>query len=73
MLDRGIPRTGYRVEADGKDIGFVTSGGMAPTLRKSLGLALIDRDYSNLGTEILIEMRGRAQKAKVIDTPFYSK
>ena len=73
MLDRGIPRTGYGVEADGKDIGFVTSGGMAPTLRKSLGLALIDRDYSNLGTEILIEMRGRAQKAKVIDTPFYSK
>ena len=70
MLDRGIPRTGYRVEADGKDIGFVTSGGMAPTLRKSLGLALIDRSYTDLDTEIFIEMRGRDQ-SESIDTPFY--
>ena len=53
MLDRGIPRTGYRVEADGKDIGFVTSGGMEPTLRKSLGLALIDRSYTDLDTQDL--------------------
>lgn len=73
MIDRGIPRTGYRVEADGRDIGFVTSGGMSPTLKKSLGLALIDTDYSGLGNEITVEMRGRAQRAKVVDTPFYVK
>ncbi|NLI60494.1 MAG: glycine cleavage system aminomethyltransferase GcvT [Clostridiales bacterium] len=73
MIDRGMARTGYKIKIGGKEIGFVTSGGLAPTLKKNLGLALVDADYSNIDTEIFIEMRGRLLKAKIVDRPFYVK
>jgi aminomethyltransferase len=73
MIDRGMPRTGYKVQADGKDIGFVTSGGLAPTLKKNVGLALVRIQYSNLQDEFFIQVRGKSLKARVISTPFYLK
>ena len=73
MIDRGIPRTGYKVQAEDKEIGFVTSGGLAPTLKKNLGLALVEPEFSNLDGEIFIEMRGKSLKAKIVNTPFYVK
>jgi len=71
MIDRGMPRTGYKIQGDGKEIGFVTSGGMAPTLKKNVGMALVKIQYSNLGDEFYIQVRGKALKARVISTPFY--
>src|SRR5699024_5907129 len=73
MIDRGMPRTGYKVHGQGKEIGFVTSGGLAPTLKKNLGLAMVKNDFSDLDGEIFIEMRGRNLKARIVDTPFYVK
>lgn len=73
MKDRGIPRHGYEVTADGKNIGFVTTGYFSPTLKKNIGLALIDSDYSELGTEINIQVRNRFLKAEVINKKFYTK
>lgn len=73
MVDRGIPRTGYKVRAGDQEIGYVTSGGLAPTLKKNIGMALVDIDYADIDREILIEMRGRSLKARTIDRPFYVK
>ena len=73
MIDRGMPRTGYKIQADDKEIGFVTSGGLAPTLKKNVGLALVKIQYSNLGDEFFIQVRGKSLKARVISTPFYVK
>lgn len=70
MIDRGIPRTGYDVWHEDEKIGHVTSGTQAPTLKKNIGLALIQTDYANVGTEIMIQVRKRKLKAKVIETPF---
>ena len=42
LIGRGIPREGYEVYKDGKKIGHVTTGYMSPTLKKSIGNALID-------------------------------
>lgn len=42
-------------------IGKVTSGAFSPTLKKSIGLAFIPKDYKE--KEILIEIRGKKQKA----------
>lgn len=73
MLDRGIARSHYEVEANGKTIGFVTTGSFSPSLKKNLGLALIENEYAAAGTEIEVNIRNKPLKAKVINIPFYNK
>lgn len=73
MIDRGIPRHGYPVFANGEEIGSVTSGTQSPTLKKNIGLALIKTEYAEIGNEVEVEIRGKHLKAKLIDTPFYTR
>lgn len=73
MKERGIPRHGYPVMADGKEIGIVTTGYQSPTLKRNIGLALIDAEYAELGTEIEISIRNKPAKAEVISRKFYTK
>jgi len=73
MIDRGIPRSHYPVYADGVKIGEVTTGTQSPTLKRNLGLALLDAAYSELGTEVFVEIRGKQLKAAVVKAPFYKK
>lgn len=73
MVERGIPRSHYEVYADGKKIGYVTTGSVSPTLKKNIGLALIDAEYAKENTEIEISIRNKNVKAKVIKKPFYTK
>jgi len=71
---RGIPRHGYGVlTADGQPIGTVTSGTFGPTLRKGIGFACISADHAIVGTEVAVEIRGRAIPATVVETPFYRR
>ncbi|RST61427.1 glycine cleavage system aminomethyltransferase GcvT [Siminovitchia terrae] len=73
MIDRGIPRTGYRVFSGDNEIGYVTSGTQSPTLKKNIGLVLISSNYTEEGNEVEIEVRKKRLKAKVIQTPFYKR
>ncbi|MFD1610012.1 glycine cleavage system aminomethyltransferase GcvT [Oceanobacillus luteolus] len=73
MIDKGIPRTGYDVVSDEKVIGHVTTGTQSPTLKKNIGRALLDIDYTEIGTEVLVQVRKRQLKAKVVATPFYKR
>jgi aminomethyltransferase len=73
LIDKGIPRHGYEVMADGKIIGHVTTGYMSPTVKKSIGLALIDAAYTELETPIEIVIRSKPLKAKVISKKFLNK
>lgn len=73
MKDRGIPRHGYEVMADGQKIGVVTTGYASPTLKKNIGLALVDSRYTELGTEIQVAIRNKVLKAEVISKKFYTK
>lgn len=73
MIERGIPRHGYSVFQGDKKIGEVTSGTQSPTLKKNIGLALLDIDYTELDTEVEVEIRTKRIKAKVIPTPFYKR
>lgn len=73
MIDRGIPRHGYEVYADGKKIGFVTTGYYGPTVKKNIGFAMVDIEHSKLGTEIDIMIRKKQAKAKVVSRKFYQK
>ena len=71
MIDRGIPRHGYElVNAEGEKIGVVTSGTMSPVRKIGIGMGYVKPEYSKLGTEIYIDMRGRKLKASVVRPPF---
>ncbi len=70
MIGRGIPREGYEIQKDGKKIGHVTTGYMSPTLKKNIGNALIETEFTELGTEIDIMIRNKPVKAKVISKKF---
>ncbi len=72
MEDRGIPRKDYRIkDAGGEEIGRVTSGTQSPSLGKAIGLGYVQSDYKAPDTEIFIEIRNKALKAKVSKPPFY--
>ncbi|MCM3762726.1 glycine cleavage system aminomethyltransferase GcvT [Alkalihalobacillus oceani] len=73
MLEKGIPRTGYEVFVADKQVGFVTTGTQSPSLQKNIGLALLDHAYTELGTEVTVQIRKKRLKAHVIATPFYKK
>lgn len=73
MIDKGIPRHEYPVLKDGKVIGHVTTGYQAPTVGKTIGLALIDATYAEMGSEFEIQVRKKTAKAQIISKRFYQK
>jgi len=73
MIDRGVPRHGYLVYADRSEIGVVTSGERSPTLDTFIGLVLVSREWSKIGTEIEIDFGGKRKRARIVKTPFYSR
>jgi aminomethyltransferase len=74
MVDRGIARDGYRIlNSEGREAGYVTSGSPAPFLKKNIALAYVPVEMSEIGSELLVEIRGQGVRAKIVPTPFYKK
>ena len=74
MVERGIARDGYRIlNSSGDELGYVTSGSYAPFLKKNIALAYMPVDMSEVGGEVLVEIRGQGVKAKIVATPFYKR
>jgi aminomethyltransferase len=74
MIEPGIARDGYKVLDNGSaEIGYVTSGSPAPSLKKNIGLAYVPPDRAALGTILAIEIRSQKVKAQVVSTPFYKR
>lgn len=72
MEERGIPRAGYPIlDADGNEIGKVTSGTMSPSLSKGIGLGYVTTAHSKLDTQIFIQIRINKVPATVVKLPFY--
>ncbi len=73
LHDKAIPRAGYEVEADGKVIGVVTTGYHTISTDRSVCMALIDRPYAALETEVDVRIRKKLFKATVCKKKFYEK
>lgn len=72
LEDRGIPRHDYPiVDAQGNEIGVVTSGTMSPSLGIGIGLGYVTLDHSKIDSEIFVQIRKKALKASVVKLPFY--
>jgi aminomethyltransferase len=71
MIDRGIPRHDYQIkDATGNVIGKVTSGTQSPLLNIGIGLGYVATEFAIVGSEIFVDVRGRALKAQVVKLPF---
>lgn len=73
LIERGIPRTGYKVFQEDVEIGVVTTGTQSPTLKKNIGLALVKSNRADIGDEVTVEIRNKYVLGKVIPTPFYKR
>jgi len=74
LTERGIPRHDYEiVDNYGNNIGIVTSGTMAPSLGKGIGMGYVKKEFSTIDSEIFIQIRNNRVSAKVVKMPFYKK
>ena len=68
-----IPRHGYPVLKDGKQIGEITTGYRSISTGKSVAMAMIDKPFDKLGTEVEVQIRKKTFPAKVVKKRFYDK
>jgi len=73
LTERGVPRADYPIQQGGATVGALTSGGMAPTLNKPIGMGYISGDETKPGTSIAIEIRGKPVAAVIAPLPFYKR
>ncbi|MDP2088585.1 MAG: glycine cleavage system aminomethyltransferase GcvT [Flavobacteriaceae bacterium] len=72
MIDKGIARHDYEiVDADGNQIGVVTSGTMSPSLKKAIGMGYVPKEYTKTGSQFYIRIRKSDILAEVVKLPFY--
>ena len=71
MTGRGIARHGHDIHANGAKVGEVTSGGPSPLLDRNIGLGYVAAEFSEPGTPLQIDIRGRLVDAEVTTLPFY--
>ncbi len=71
---RRAPRAGYAVQnADGHQIGEVTSGVLSPTLGMPIAMAYVDSGHDDVGTSVRVDVRGTPLEATVVERPFYRR
>ena len=74
MTQRAIPRHEYEIYYENEKIGYVSSGGVSPTLSEYIGLGIIKNDERiKIDSEIEILIRDKMYKAKVVKKPFVEK
>lgn len=70
MTGKGIPREGYKVYSDSKEVGFVTSGTYSPTINCGIAMAYLPVGV-RVGDKVTIRIRGRDEEGVVSEFPFY--
>ncbi len=70
LEERGIPRHGYEIVAEGEVVGAVTSGTMSPSLGEPIGLGYLPVEYAEEGTEVAVRIRGSDKRARIVTPGF---
>lgn len=72
LKDRAIPRANYKIFDDtDKEIGFITSGTMSPSLGYGIALAYIDLPYANDLNSFNVKIRNNTFTMDKAKLPFY--
>ena len=72
LNDRAIPRSEYKIFDDNdNEIGFITSGGMSPSLKLGIALAYIDLPYAKDLNSFNVKIRNNIFTMDKTKLPFY--
>lgn len=73
LLEKGIARSGYEVYYGDENIGYITTGYMIPNTDKTFAFALVDANYSSIGTEVDIQIRKHRVQSRIRNKKFLDK
>ena len=73
VTGRGIVREHCPVFKGDMQIGMTTSGTHCPFVGMPVAMALVDKGYTEIGTAVEVEVRGRKIAAEVVPLPFYKR
>ena len=71
LQDKAIPRAGYPVEVNGEQVGEVTTGYRSISTDRSVCVAMVDKAYTDLGTQVEIRIRKKVFPGIVTKKRFY--
>ena len=71
MVEPSVARHGYRLLHHGAPSGVVTSGSFGPAVERYIGMGYVPTALSAVDSDLEVEIRGKAQPARVVRTPFY--
>jgi aminomethyltransferase len=68
------PRAEYPgPRSEGAVIGEITSGALSPTLGFPIAMAFVEAAHREVGTELVVDVRGASLPVTVTSLPFYSR
>ena len=73
LYGRRVPREDYPVLNGSQQVGYVTSGTFSPTLERPIAMAYVEPSVATVGTELVVDIRGRYEPARVVKLPFYRR
>lgn len=71
LQDKAIPRAGYPIELDGRQIGVVTTGYRSISTGRSVCVAMVESSYAELGTMVIVRIRKKVFPGLVVKKRFY--
>ena len=69
MEEKAVPRAGMPITGGGQ----VTCGTHSPMLDKGIGMGYVPAAAASPGTELTIDVRGKARRATVVPKPIYKR
>lgn len=70
---RRVPRQGYPVMAEDREVGVILSGAASPTLDTNIATTYLPLDLAEPGTEVEFAIRDERERATVVSLPFYKR
>jgi aminomethyltransferase len=71
LVEGPIPRQGFSLFAQGRQVGTVTSGTFSPTLNKAIGMGYVELPFAPPSTMLQIIIRGKTYPVTVVKMPFW--
>jgi aminomethyltransferase len=68
-----VARTGTDLYLGGRKVGVVTSGGVSPTIGRTIARALVEAAAAAPGTTLEADIRGKRHPFTVVPSPFYKR
>ncbi|MCH8172308.1 MAG: glycine cleavage system protein T, partial [Proteobacteria bacterium] len=73
IFGKRVPRQHYPILLGDQTVGEITSGTFSPTFNKPIAMGYVQSDCAEVGQELTVDIRGRAEKAKIVLLPFYTR